>query len=105
MPTGGLPDRFHPLQSQSAGGGLGGCLPSSISLADVFGRQQIFVVFLHLGFDSRVITHAYRKVRHLDNDIEIRFQGTGRAESREGPGMPTRHVCLHLQGALCLRRN
>lgn len=38
MPTGGLPDRFHPLQSQSAGGGLGGCLPSSISLADVFGR-------------------------------------------------------------------
>lgn len=73
--------------------------------ADVFGRQQIFVIFLHLGFDSRVITHAYRKAGLLSNDLEIRSLGAGCAVSREGPGMPMRHICPRFGGVRCLKKN
>ena len=71
--------------------------------ADVFGRQQIFVIFLHLGFDSQVITHAYRKAGLLSNDLEISSLGAGCAVSREGPGMPMRRICSWLGGARCLK--
>lgn len=59
------------------------CLSSSVPQADVFSRQQIFVIFLHLGFDSQVIIHAYRKVGLLSNSAEIRSPGTQHAGAGE----------------------